>query len=566
MNSTAERSGAAPGTLSSPRAAARPVPVSDQLLAARRRTALVVGLLSLAGVTAALIVAIVRANGGTFTYLLDDPYIHLSIARNLAQHGSYGVVPGVYESASSSPGWVALLTALIKAFPAGAVWYPLALNLLAAGGVLALVLRGQRWLFQIGPAWLRLLAYVALPLALYLPALVLMGMEHTLHALLAVLLLLLLRRALERGLSRRELAAVAGVALLAGSIRYETLFLVGGAALALVVMPSPAGVSGGFMARLRRPEVWAFLLPPIAVTLLLGAINLHNGQYFLPNSVLAKSGLGAGKGLAGYIPSLSALPATLRSDLQMAGLFLAGAVYLAVRRRRGLESGLWLTWIAATVLHVLYARFGWYDRYQGYLVITGTLLVLRSLPEVTLTRRRVGAALAITVLFGALPIFKAKEQAGIARTAHSIYQHNTAMGRFLATAYAGKTVLVNDIGEVSWQHSAGGLVDIWALGSYDVLRAFREGRMNQAFVASLAARDGVQVAAVWGALHRSIPDSWVEVARWSVAGTGRPDEVNDLVFYAPTAQTADALRQAMRSFAPTLPADVQLLWVGGSGA
>src|SRR5258706_429403 len=134
---------------------------------------------------------------------------------------------------------------------------------LAAGGALVLVLRGQRFLYTLSPAPLRLLAYTVLPLALYLPALVLLGMEHTLHALLAVALLLMLARALRRPLTRRELAGLAALSLVAGAIRYETLFLAGGAAVALVLVPREDFVHGP-LAPLPPPAGGAVLLPPPA--------------------------------------------------------------------------------------------------------------------------------------------------------------------------------------------------------------------------------------------------------------------------------------------------------------
>jgi hypothetical protein len=384
---------------------------------------------------------------------------------------------------------------------------------------------------------------------------VLTGMEHTFHALLVVALLLLLARAVRRPLTGRELAGTAALALLAGAVRYETLFLAGGTAVALL-LASREGDSG-LLARLRRREVWAFLLPPLLVTGLLAAINLHNGQYPLPNSVLAKSGLGAGQGLAGWVPSLGTALATLTSDLMVCAVLLLAAGYLAVRRLGGAQSGLCVAWVVMALLHVLYAKFGWFDRYQGYLVVSGMLLALRVLPELRLQAVWPRALLAVAVL-AAVPAFKFSLEAQIPQYAHTVHQQQYTTARLLAAAYDGSTVLVNDIGEVGWLHR-GGLVDMWALGSYDVLRAYRTGRMGKPFIAQLAARDGIQVVAVYGVLHEYVPDDFVQIARWSFTGNGRPDD-SDVVFYGPTAQSAATLRRALRDFAPSLPAGVQVLW------
>jgi hypothetical protein len=34
-----------------------------------------------------------RQTNGHFVYSLDDPYIHLAVAKNLARHGVWGVAP-----------------------------------------------------------------------------------------------------------------------------------------------------------------------------------------------------------------------------------------------------------------------------------------------------------------------------------------------------------------------------------------------------------------------------------------------------------------------------------------
>lgn len=74
----------------------------------------------------ALLAAILWLNGGELVYSLDDPYIHLTLARNLLQ-GHYGLNPGECASPSSSLLFPFLLT-IPLALGAG-TWSPLLLNI-----------------------------------------------------------------------------------------------------------------------------------------------------------------------------------------------------------------------------------------------------------------------------------------------------------------------------------------------------------------------------------------------------------------------------------------------------
>lgn len=50
--------------------------------------------------------------GLNFAFPMDDPYIHLAMGKNLALHGSWGPMEGVFNSSSSS----LLYTLIISAF------------------------------------------------------------------------------------------------------------------------------------------------------------------------------------------------------------------------------------------------------------------------------------------------------------------------------------------------------------------------------------------------------------------------------------------------------------------
>ena len=72
-----------------------------------------------------------RLNDGHFVYAQDDPYIHLALARTLAQHGVWGLSPEEFAPASSSPLWTVLLAIIGFAGGTGP-WWPFALNVTGA--------------------------------------------------------------------------------------------------------------------------------------------------------------------------------------------------------------------------------------------------------------------------------------------------------------------------------------------------------------------------------------------------------------------------------------------------
>ena len=90
---------------------------------------LLAGIAIYLGLVAVLLTASLALTGGSFTFAQDDPYIHLAMARTLAEHGVWGIAPDAFASASSSPLWTLLLAALWT-LGAKAVWVPFVLNLI----------------------------------------------------------------------------------------------------------------------------------------------------------------------------------------------------------------------------------------------------------------------------------------------------------------------------------------------------------------------------------------------------------------------------------------------------
>ncbi|HEV7762400.1 MAG TPA: hypothetical protein VGO78_25500, partial [Acidimicrobiales bacterium] len=146
------------------------------------------GLGSYLGVVAVLVAAIWVWLDGVLVYVLDDPAIHLSVADELVRHGTWGVEAGSFQSASSSPLWTLLVAAGLAVTPSGLEeWVPLVLNVLAGIGVVVVLGRNQRVLQPGRQRGLETLATVMIVVvALFLPGLAVVGMEHSLQLLLVL--------------------------------------------------------------------------------------------------------------------------------------------------------------------------------------------------------------------------------------------------------------------------------------------------------------------------------------------------------------------------------------------
>ncbi len=127
--------------------------------------------------TVYLYVKIISSCNGIFVYALDDPYIHLTIARNVALSGIWGIAPGEFSSASSSILWPLILS-LPYRFGIDGVLFPFVLNCFF--GCAFLLLCDMLFSFIKLSALMRFSLLAAIvALSPYLPN-VFSGMEHLL--------------------------------------------------------------------------------------------------------------------------------------------------------------------------------------------------------------------------------------------------------------------------------------------------------------------------------------------------------------------------------------------------
>jgi len=510
-------------------------------------------------ITIVLLARTLRVTGGRMIYALDDPAIHLSIATNLVDHGTWGVVPGHFESASSSPLWTVLLSVIIGIFPFAADYAALILNAGAALAILALLARIQGTFHPSRKRPLDVLATaVVTAVVLFLPGATFVGMEHLLHLVLVLAAVHGLLNPSGPDASPLRRLAPYGLLALAALTRLETGFValaLGIALLALCVRRDDGREVPAWRDQFRRivPVGVAAGLPIVAFS----AFNQAMGQGFLPNSVMAKStALDGGT----RIPDLENILNRFTTDpvLSFVAVVCVILAVIAWPQRRP-----WFvpatTMVLVTLLHVTFAQVGWYERYQVYLLGLGVytvMLAARDLlprPHDAQVRMRLAPLLVLPLLL--LSFTKISLTVEVPKAANDTYQQRYQAGVFLERYYHQRPVATGELGYISLTHE-GPITDLFGLGDYEVLQARREagGRPRKDYWLGLSRDRGFQVAAVYPrTLYFDTPDEWILVGTWTIPRQPITAFEKTFQFWATTPEEVAPLRAHMEEFAPELP-------------
>jgi hypothetical protein len=491
------------------------------------------------GVTAALGLATLWATDGQFTYPLDDTYIHLTVARTLAESGTWGLRPGEFAGVSSSPLWTTLLAGVVVLVGTWEI-APLILNLVGGLAVLWFadrLIRRAGWEGEHALRWL-----AAFVMVVPLPTLALTGMEHTLQLALTLWLL----EAATANAPRLYHLAGLSAALLA--CRYEGAFVETGLAIWLA-------------RRGRYSAIVAVGFGALAPILGYAAMSAAHGGAWLPNSVLVKAG--APDSIAGLSSALGRVSTQLVASLKpRPELFLALFAVL-IPRTAGRAAGALLTtiFLVAVVAQSLLVPIRVFFRYEASVVGLGILAAATLVPAFGRTGRMrtliIAGAAALAVGTLALRAVEA-----IARTpdgCRNVYEQQRQMARFLGGYGSETTVAVNDIGAVSY-FSKVQVLDLAGLATQEVSDFRRQGTFDSAAMTRLAREHGADLAIVYPEYfvgRTAIPESWVQVQRWRIEN--RASAAFDTVgFYATSHDGAKALSHALDAFTPSLPDSVRV--------
>jgi hypothetical protein len=449
---------------------------------------------------AAAVAATLVMTGGTWSYTLDDPYIHLRLSEMLWEQGTYGINPGAAAAPSSSIVWPFLL-APFSPTPLHQ-YVPLLINAacLVASVVLLHRLLALSWRRLDPTGWMRGVGVPALCLCLNIIGIALTGMEHSLHVALSLVVAL--------GVARLAMGRPAPwwfwvSAAVLPMVRYEG-FLIAGAAM----------VTAFALGRRRDAVVTlaASFIGPAVFSVALVSMGLPP----LPSSVLVKSGVGGSSGgVASFLDRGSNSVTTLSLPFLLLVVSAASLVLacVAARRsgRRPVPASVPLTAAATMALlgHLLVGSNGWFGRYEVYvLAFSGSLLLVAAGPLLASFREQ--TSLIALVAVGVVVAMGLMLRIGITTlrspaASRNIYEQQYQMAR-LAHDYLDMPVAVNDLGWVAYR-SDREVLDLWGLGNDDARRARARG--DDAWIGEEVAARDIPVAIVYeDSFPGALPDDW----------------------------------------------------------
>lgn len=460
-----------------------------------------------------LLASILITNGGTLMYTLDDPYIHIDLAKRIFS-GHYGINPDEYSAPSSSVLWPFLLAPFT---PLGnlILWVPLLLNI---GFSLLTCLLFNRLLTDVSVAH-RCLILGGWFLATNFYGLIFNGMEHCLQIYLVALI--------ATGVLRKEFYGecvtsngVYLAILLLPLVRYEGLAV----SLPVLLYLLCKGE------RL-RPLVCGVVL--VSTVALFSLFLARLGVGYLPSSVIAKSDT----------TGLSSIAMNAIGQFEKYGwVILAMLVMCAFMPKRKL---LIMLLITVTALHALFGKNGWFGRYEIYwLTFLGVFFLHMC---ITHFRGRTTA-----IIFGLLPLAFAQLVYTTLSTplaSAAVYNQQYPMSQIAQRLNA--PVAVNDLGLVAL-NSRQYVLDLWGLGNLEALK-LRKTERGSGWIKDLMDRKNVHYAFIYEEWFPEHPDNWIKVGELQMHIPKIATAFNHVAFYATDEPSAQTLREVMQAYALEQP-------------
>ncbi len=504
------------------------------------------------GICLIYILMMLPATGNYFTYILDDAYIHLAVAKNFAHHGVWGVTPYAFSSSSSSPVFTFIISILISVFGNHAL-IPLIFNIVVCGLLIAVLVRYYSYFLDQNKH-----IVIACLFTLFLPVLhvqVMSGMEHVLQTFVIAVNIYSFQRWAQDDFKMGLYAYwFYFTILLLGLIRFESMFYF--VSLSLVF----------FLTRNFKNALWVLICGFVPI-MIFGYFNYHRSGYFFPNSVVVKGTLidFSGNVLA-QITDIILKKLLFNITFYKIGLFplLIGGVFMYKDYKgklsfRSAISGnfLFIAFGLTLMMHCLFGEIRSIFRYEAYLLVAFSMVLI---PKLLSYFRKPWSAFKMNPVTGMfiianvlLLVYKCNySHALILNGSANIYQQQIQSARFLNRYYNTSKVVANDIGAITYFTEIH-LLDFVGLGSMELVdfKIRKKGFDDEVekFLTDYTRAHNYQLAIAYEEwLDGHPPKNWKKVAALEVKSDNAVLGFKRLFIYSIDPETKDALVQNVKAF------------------
>ncbi len=503
----------------------------------------------------------IAINQGVFTYVLDDTYIHMAIAKNLALHGIWGVDKYGFTSSSSSPLWILLLSAVYFLFGV-TTFAPLILNIILA--TILIFISYSIFKFYKLPSMYNLIFLLFLIFFTPIPAMVFTGMEHVLQIVLIISFVFIAVQVLSKDkASNLEYYMLLILAALVVAVRYEDAIVV-------------SMVAAVFLLQKRFQNFLSLVSASIIPVLAYGVFSTMNGWFFLPNSLITKNIFVETKT---KLLSSTGFLVLWNNFMNITNIYIFIPVVLALsmlifffnknKTIWNAPSLILTIFVGTALLHLVIAKEGWFYRYEAYIIALGIMAIaigiseyLPAVPRLNkkLAYRYLAVILIIFLLFIPLSArgYNSLNEAPVAT--HNIYDQQYQMGLFIQQYYQGDAISLNDVGAVNYISDIKS-VDLLGLSGLNISKAILNGNYTINDIDSTTRQNHVKVVIVYEDLYKyyltgGLPSHWVKVGQWKMHDriTCFMDTVS---FYVVDSKDEENLTKSLREFSSKLPPDVE---------
>ncbi|AZA53106.1 hypothetical protein EG348_08820 [Chryseobacterium sp. G0201] len=499
---------------------------------------------------------------GNFTYILDDAYIHLAMAKNFALHGVWGMTKYSFSSSSSSPIFTFILSVLIYVFGNNEL-NPLIFNIVISSLIIFFLNKYYKSVFDKNNHIIIATLFTFLFAVLHLQ--IFTGMEHVLQVLIVVVNVFYFQKWIKSDF-KDQLSSYwfYFTILLLGLVRFESMFYF-------------ASIAFVFFLIKRFKEAFLVLILGFVPILIFGYFNYHQDGYFFPNSVVVKGT--SFNFLGNYVEQIKEI--VLRKIILnvkfyqvvllplLIGFILIYKDYKSILsfQKIIINNFLIVAWSLTLMLQCIFGEFKGPFRYEAYLLTVFSMILIPRLKPFFISplsefkkEKFTGAILIVNII---LLIYKfCFAHILIKQGSENIYEQQIQSAKFLKKYYNNSNVVANDIGAICY-FSDIHLLDFVGLGSTEMIPFNKKGAVIDSrfknYLTKYCKENNYQLAIAYEEwLRGQTPENWKKVAVLTIKNNVVVGQ--DHVFiYSIDPKIHESLKQNVKDFKWNKNVDVKIM-------